>query len=140
MATQQFRPATSRATYQAKRQHARSLADCRTDRGLPHHPDGSGFAACAVCEGAGELMVTCNDPQDDYPEPCTNSACDDGYVADGHVDPLIVLRGMRRKVARTRLPWVHARYGELLHRAYSPPDWSMAVSGAALPWPLAEAA
>jgi hypothetical protein len=94
----------TRYEYQERRLAAR-MSLRRTDRGLPHHPDGSGLATCPRCAGAG---VTDHDHW--QPELCTSSTCSlcdgSGYIADGYRDPLLRLRYARQR--RRRDPGAYA--------------------------------
>lgn len=66
----------------------------RTDRGLPHHPDGTGFADCPDCKGTG-LYCPPSDPSGESDVPCA-TCHGDGRIPDGWRDPLMVMRVTRR--------------------------------------------
>ena len=88
-----------RASYEAQRRKERDTRVCREERGLPHHPDGSGWAMCPACQGAGEHVHNdshCNDPQDEYPVEC-DTCLGEGIVDDGGRDALIVMRAERHQ-------------------------------------------
>ncbi|RFF46210.1 hypothetical protein [Xanthomonas campestris] len=72
---------------------------------------------CPTCLGAGELTRNDSwnsDPQREYPVPCTNSICMDGWVRWAALDPLEIARGLRR---RRYHPTTGVRYGEAMARA-----------------------
>jgi hypothetical protein len=72
--------------------HAWRDSNRRTERGLPAHPDPSGFVDCLVCKGTGIHFGFCPSGEDD--EPC--DACHgEGIVRDGDRDPLIELHEAR---------------------------------------------
>lgn len=84
----------NRAQYLADRRRIRAARLTRAERGLPHHPDGSGLAPCPRCGSDG----------------C--SLCDGTtFVTDGHRDPLLRLRYVRQSRIRRRNPaaYVHVR-------------------------------
>lgn len=106
----------SRFQYLADRAWTRRNRPERTAQGLPHHPDGSGWADCLHCEGAGEFIHNdshLRDPQCDYPVPC-DRCWGEGFVADGHEDPLLAMRRLR---IRMRQSWRRSPgYASTLYR------------------------
>ena len=92
-----------RIRYETTRRKAREQAGKRTDRGLPHHPDGSGFASCPRCECTGVI-----DHGHWHPEMWTSSTCSlccgSGFLDDGYRDPLLRLRDARKRRNRLRDP------------------------------------
>lgn len=88
----------SRSAYEAQRRAERDRREARTERGLPHHPDGSGWATCQKCDGAGDHEFNLspnNDPQWDDFETCVDCG-GTGYVPDGRgPDPLLLMRARR---------------------------------------------
>lgn len=94
----------TRSQYLTDRLWSRQNRATRADQGLPHHPDGTGWAQCPACEGAGEFTANASsngDPQCEYPVPC-DRCCGEGEIADGHEDPLLA---MRRHRTRMRQSW-----------------------------------
>lgn len=84
--------------------HALRAEETRAERGLPRHPDGSGWAMCPDCEGAGEITINETNPHGHGPDPqCDESVdclrCIGGEIADGHADPIASLAGLRRRYA-----------------------------------------
>ncbi len=112
---------SARLAHAAKRWNARNLHGTRVERGLPHHPDGSGFAPCPDCEGGGEVVAHDahgHGPECEYPVTC-GRCVGAGEVRDGHVDPILLMRQARQD----RCKWGAAgamHYGRALVRAYSP--------------------
>ena len=89
----------------------------REDRGLPHHPDGTGWAACPACDGMGETYRENVNPQmQDAIEcrECNGTGC----IPDGISDPLLDMREPR--------PWASCldscrlRYTRARRRAMQP--------------------
>lgn len=111
---------TTRAWYETTRRKSREQAGPRTDRGLPHHPDGSGLAPCPRCAGTG--VIDCGHWQ---PELCTSATCSlcagSGYVTDGYRDPLLRLRNARQRWQRRRNPGAYAH----LRKLCATPCWSL---------------
>ncbi|MCD0280501.1 hypothetical protein JWH04_16445 [Xanthomonas melonis] len=90
---------------------------------------------CQTCKGAGELIRNDSwnrDPQRDYPVPCTNTACMDGWVRWAPLDPLEIARGLRR---RRHHPSTGIRYGEAMARALT--DVSLPADVQPMPWRVA---
>lgn len=110
----------SRSAYAAQRRAERDARDMRTERGLPHHPDASGWAVCPACEGDGSHDRNdspLNDPQCGYTVRC-GTCYGDGYVRDGRApDLLLALRDARAAALRGREAFV---YESLRRRAMCP--------------------
>lgn len=90
----------SRFQYLADRAWTRQHRADRVAQGLPHHPDGTGWATCPECKGECEFIRNDSpdgDPQCEYPVPC-HLCGGDGEVADGHEDPLLTMRRHRRQM------------------------------------------
>lgn len=106
----------TRSQHLADRAWTRQHRADRGAQGLPHHPDGSGWATCPECKGAGEQMLNASsidDPQCQYPVPCFY-CWGEGSVADGHEDPLLA---MRRHRTRMRQSWRRSPgYASTLYR------------------------
>ena len=93
----------NRADYLDQRRADRECADSRAERGLPHHPDGSGLALCPRCNGNGEQDNGHWHPEMASADICT--LCDgSGYITDGYRDPLLRLRYARQSHVRRRDP------------------------------------
>jgi hypothetical protein len=86
---------TTRPWYETTRRKAREQAGPREERGLRHHPDGSGLAQCPECDGAGCHDTWGNDPQASRSMECSKCS-GTGWVADGWRDPLLRLRTERQ--------------------------------------------
>lgn len=88
----------SRYAYAAQRRAERDARETREARGLPHHPDGTGWATCIACQGSGSHEFNLspdNDPQCDDFETC--ATCDGtGYVPDGRGPDLLMQLQARR--------------------------------------------
>lgn len=102
--TAAYRPIqTTRAWYETTRRKSREQEGPRVERGLPHHPDGSGLASCPHCSGNGVIDIA-----HWQPELCTSTACSlcdgSGLIADGYRDPLLRLRYARQGWRRMRRP------------------------------------
>lgn len=88
--------------YATARREARDAMDPREYRGLPAHPDGSGWATCPDCDGIGAHTHNDTnpygygpDPQCDYDVDCDRCS-GTGQLCDGRgPDPLIELRNAR---------------------------------------------
>lgn len=132
--------ATTRAEYMLDRLGKRLSAGQRTDRGLPHHPDGSGFAVCPRCFGTGVI-----DHGHWHPELWTSSICTlcdgSGFIDDGYRDPLLRLREARKRSLYRRDPeayrWLRlfcfaSRHPLLLNEAVV--DCGIALRGAVAAW------
>ncbi len=115
----------TRAAYLEARRVSRDMRPTREERGFPHHPDGTGRADCPECEGSGEVIVNLTDPHGYGPdpqcdEPITCARCaGNGWVPDGHRDPILDLR-QARKNALTRRPVACLVYGRIKQRVTSP--------------------
>lgn len=98
----------NRASWNAQRRRVRDSYPSRADRGLPHHPDGSGLATCPRCSGTGVI-----DRDHWQPELCTSSTCSlccgEGTTADGYRDPLLRLRYARSRRRRDPQAYAHLR-------------------------------
>ena len=100
----------NRTAWNAQRQAHRS-ASPRALRGLPHHPNGTGYADCAECNGTGAIDVPHWNPECETSYTC--SACAGrGTIADGHRDPLLRLRHARQPWVRRKDPtnYSHLRF------------------------------
>lgn len=84
----------ARIEYYKARRRSRSMCLRREDEGLPHHPDGSGWGVCPVCEGTGKYFDPFDDSgqSDDYCSNCNG----DGVLPDGFRDPLVRMHEARR--------------------------------------------
>lgn len=102
---------TTRARYETTRRKSREQTGPRTDRGLPHHPDGSGLADCPNCSGSGLVYVPHWHPDEREARcpDCTGS----GLITDGHRDPLLRLRYARQGWQRLRDPGAYAHIRKL---------------------------
>ncbi len=98
----------NRANWNTQRRRVRDSYPSRADRGLPHHPDGSGLATCPRCGGCGAI-----DRDHWQPELCTSATCSlcdgYGYIADGYRDPLLRLRYARQRRRRDPQAYAHLR-------------------------------
>ena len=104
--------------YRTKRRRARDKNPSREERGLSHHPDGTGTHVCPDCEGAGELVVNDTNPHGYGPDP----QCDDfvdcdrclgkGEIEDGVREPLVAMRAARQR-KRLHLRGAAFLYGAL---------------------------
>lgn len=95
----------NRAAYEADRAWTRRNRATREDQGLPHHPDGTGWATCPDCGGDG-IAETVNDSAIGDPAFERDVGCErcyrEGMVPDGHEDPFWA---MRRNRTRMRQSW-----------------------------------
>ena len=81
----------------------------RESQGLPHHPSGTGWATCSVCDGHGDVCMD-GDRTGERALPCT--ACSGhGFVPDGEPDPLIEMHDAR---LWRDMPWSGRQYA--VHR------------------------
>lgn len=98
----------NRASWNTQRRRVRDSYPSRADRGLPHHPDGSGLATCPRCYGSGVL-----DRDHWHPELCTSPTCSlcagSGTIADGYRDPLLRLHYARQRRRRDPQAYAHLR-------------------------------
>lgn len=124
--------------YLAQRAASRSMGLTREERGLSHHPDGSGTHVCPDCEGAGETIHNDtnphgfgSDPQCDEPVRCS-TCMGSGEIADGVREVLGELRAARYRM-RLRLKGARFFYVSARRRAFMP------VSGLAMADMLAKA-
>ena len=124
--------------YRTKRRRARDKNPSREERGLSHHPDGSGTHVCPDCEGAGETIHNDtnphgfgSDPQCDEPVRC-NTCMGSGEIADGVREVLSELHAARYRL-RLRLKGARFSYESARRRAFMP------VSGLAMAEMLAKA-
>lgn len=132
----------SRSEYLEARRTARDLRPTRAERGLPAHPDGSGWVVCPDCDGAGEHVRNdshVRDPQCEYEVTC--STCGgDGELTDSVRDPILQLRRARELVrygSRSE-PFNHIRYGAIRQRVVSPVALpNLVPSPQPNAWPLA---
>lgn len=84
----------NRAQYEARRRQLRDAWGKREDHGLPHHPDGSGWAPCIECKGTGTWFHP-RGPSGEFDEPC--DACGgNGVIPDGHRDALLIMHDTRK--------------------------------------------
>lgn len=86
--------ATTRASYTAWLRRERDMYGRREEHGLPHHPDGSGFADCPECHGTG-MWFHPRGPSGEFDEPC-NKCGGSGVILDGHRDPLTIMHATRK--------------------------------------------
>lgn len=122
----------NRASWNAQRRRVRDSYPSRADRGLPAHPDGSGFCVCRECNGTGSIDVAHNNPECEASYTC--SACGgDGSIVDGHRDPLLRLRYARQRRVRTANPSGY-RY---LRQLCAVPVWQLRLIEAAVGCELA---
>lgn len=80
--------------YQTRLRADREAAGKREDRGLPHHPDGTGFADCPDCHGTGTWFHP-RGSSGEFDEPCTKCG-GSGVILDGHRDPLTIMHATRK--------------------------------------------
>lgn len=123
---------TTRAWYETTRRKAREQAGPREDRGLPHHPDGSGLAPCAYCNGQGIVERHHWNPQLDKSWPCPECG-GMGDIPDGWRDPLLRLRYYRQRRIRRRNP---AGY-QHMRRVCATPVWQLRLIESAVGCELA---
>jgi hypothetical protein len=87
---------TTRGWYETTRRSGRENEGPRVERGLPQHPDGSGFAPCPRC-GADGIIESEGWVHPDLIKSRTCTACfGSGLIEDGYRDPLLRLRDYRR--------------------------------------------
>jgi len=94
----------NRAQYLADRAWTRQHRADRGAQGLPHHPDGSGWATCPECGGDGSFVrndSAIGDPQQEYDVHC-HLCAGEGEIPDGHED---LLHAMRRHRMQMRQSW-----------------------------------
>lgn len=115
----------ARIRYETARMVERAGRETREERGLPHHPDGTGYATCPDCQGAGEHIVNDTDPHGYGPDPQRDEEVEcprcrgEGEIEDGHADPILLLRRYRRE-RLTRRPLASYFYGAVLQRVITP--------------------
>lgn len=122
---------TTRAWYETTRRKSREQAGPREDRGLPHHPDGSGLADCPNCKGSGLVDVPHwhPDEREAWCDDCTGS----GIIADGYRDPLLRLRHYRQRRMRQHNPVVY----QYLRKLAMVPCWQLRLIESAVGCELA---
>lgn len=88
---------TTRSGYLGLRSHLRCQQESREERGLPLHPV-NGWASCPDCDGTGEHVHNdsgTGDPQRDSGVAC-GRCCGEGELADGLIDPLLLVSKYRK--------------------------------------------
>jgi len=115
----------NRASWNAQRRRVRDSYPSRDDRGLHHHPDGSGLAICPRCNGNGCIDIDHWQPE--LVDSVLCGRCDgSGFIDDGYRDPL--LRLLYARPRRSRDPLAYA----WLRQIAMTPRWQLRLIDAAV--------